>query len=918
MSKEYILDWNDYISAARDTVAEGMVLVENNGVLPLKKDSRVAIFGRIQTHYYKSGTGSGGMVNVDKVIGIPDGLKNSGQVTIDEELQKVYEKWEESNPFDEGQGWGTEPWCQEEMPLDDELVKYFASKNDVAIAIIGRTAGEDRDSSDGEGSYRLTAVECDMLAKLRKHFANVVVLLNVGGIIDMSFVDIYKPDAVMYVWQGGMVGGDGTADVLVGNVSPSGKLPDTIAYNVTDYLSDENFGNEDCNFYAEDIFVGYRYFETFAKDKVRYPFGYGLSYTNFSVKPEVRFDGLVANIKAEVTNVGKFAGKEVVQVYIGAPNGKLGKAKKVLAAFAKTEKLEPGESQTLNIKVDLRDFASYDDVCETIYPHSFVLEAGVYKVYVGCDVASAKECENTVLSADMLVEKLESALYPVRSFERYVAKGAVGGRELVKQMLEGKEPLEDERRLQNIKNECISGLDYVPTLEDVYNNKARVEDLVANLTDDDLCSIVRGEGMGSSRVTAGTASSFAGANDRLMKDLKVPCICCDDGPSGMRLDSGVKAFSLPNGTLISSTFNPELVTKLYTYTGIEMIANKVDCLLGPGLNIHRHPLNGRNFEYFSEDPYLTGVMGTAILEAFASVGVSGTIKHFCANNQEKKRHFIDSVVSERALREIYLKPFEMCVKSGYANSIMTTYGSVNGLWTCGNYDLNMTILRKQWGYEGVVMSDWWAMINRRNQAPNHNDFAQMVRAQNDLYMVCSDSSKNSMGDNLEASLKDGTLMKAELEMCAVRILNFALNTHAMKRIVNDETKVTVLNKPKSPDDVDMSDITYTLIDGKYVFDLTVKDSVAGTNYILPVNFAKIGLYKVTVTASSNMSLYSQNPCTLFSTGSPVGTFSFRGSGDQATKVEREIYFYSRFSILRLFVLRNGVSLKTMEFEYIGE
>ena len=914
---EYVLDWNKYIEIARRTVAEGMVLVENNGVLPLKKGSRVAVFGRIQTHYYKSGTGSGGMVNVDRVITIPEGLKNSGCVSVDEELEGIYEKWEEEHPFDEGIGWGNEPWCQEEMQHDDEMVKHVADKNEAAICIIGRTAGEDRDATDSEGSYRLTAVEDDMLRKVRKHFKRMVVLLNVGGIIDMSFVDDINPDAVMHVWQGGMIGGDGTADVLVGKVSPSGKLPDTVAYNISDIPADENFGNDNHIFYAEDIFVGYRYFETFAMNKVRYPFGYGLSYTDFEFETDVTFDGFEVNVNVKVKNTGKVSGMEVVQVYLGMPCGRLGQPSRILAGFNKTGELAPAESEMVNISFNIADFASYDDSGVTGYAYAHILETGEYKIYVGSDVRNASQAGSFIQAETKVIKQLGSALYPVCSFDRYVARDTENGVILTKEPCPVKEPDEEIRRLANLP-ECPETVKTGATLMDVYKGDASVDDVVAGLTDDDLCCIVRGEGMGSSRVTPGTASSFAGANDRLTDKLYVPCVCCDDGPSGMRLDSGVKAFSLPNGTLISSTFNAKLIEQLYSFTGYEMAANKVECLLGPGINIHRHPLNGRNFEYFSEDPFLTGIMGCAVINGLKKAGVTGVIKHFCANNQEHRRHFVDSVVSERALREIYLKPFEMCVKLAAADAVMTTYGSVNGLWTCGNYDLNTTILRGEWGFDGIVMSDWWAMINRRGGEPDHNDFAQMVSAGNDLYMVCADSSRNSSNDNLAEALKNGTLTRGELCACAKRILSFAVKTRAMKRLMGEDDMVSVINKPKSPDDIDMEGVEYTVINDSHYFDLSFKESKAGTNYVLPIDFAKLGRYRVRVTASSNLSIYSQNPCTLFSMGTPVGTFSFRGTGDEATVVEHEIEFYSRFSILRLFILRNGVSIRSMEFEYIGE
>ena len=277
-----ILDWNRYLETAAQTAAEGIVMLRNdNSALPLRRDDKVAVFGRIQLHYYKSGTGSGGMVNVTKVTGITDGLIEAG-ISVDEELLGIYRRWDKENPFDEGSGWGGEPWSQKEMPLTDEIAAQAAERCNAAVVIIGRTAGEEQDARLAPGSYLLTDEEKDMLTKVRRAFGRMIVLLNVGGLLDLNEIEEIKPDSLLFVWQGGMTGGTGTADVLTGKTSPSGKLPDTIAYSVSDYPSDRNFGGEERDIYQEDIYVGYRWFETFAPEKVRYPFGYGLSYTRFT------------------------------------------------------------------------------------------------------------------------------------------------------------------------------------------------------------------------------------------------------------------------------------------------------------------------------------------------------------------------------------------------------------------------------------------------------------------------------------------------------------------------------------------------------------------------------------------------------------------------------------------------------------
>lgn len=418
--EKMILDFDRYYETARRTVAEGQVLLENrHSVLPLPEGARVAVFGRIQTHYYKSGTGSGGMVNVDKVTGILDALLLEESVIVNQKLLAVYREWEKDNPFDEGIGWGNEPWCQKEMPLSQELVFEAAKESEYALVIIGRTAGEDQDNFNGAGSYLLTEEEEDMLAKVRACFGKVVVVLNVGNIMDMGFVDKYQPDAVLYAWQGGMVGGLGTVDVLTGKVSPSGKLSDTIAYKVEDYPSHANFGNLDVDFYVEDIYVGYRYFETVAKNRVRYPFGFGLSYTSFftSVK-EFEMKDRIVKLEAEVENTGDRPGKEVVQVYVHAPMGRLGKPDKVLAGFGKTRELMPGEKCRICLEIPFETFASYDETGVSGHASAYVLENGEYVVLLGSSVRDLSVVGKFVLEKTLLLEQCSQALAPVKVFDR--------------------------------------------------------------------------------------------------------------------------------------------------------------------------------------------------------------------------------------------------------------------------------------------------------------------------------------------------------------------------------------------------------------------------------------------------------------------------------------------------------------------
>lgn len=909
---ERILDWNKYLDTAAKMVSEGIVMLKNdNNALPLDTDKEVAVFGRIQFHYYKSGTGSGGMVNVTKVVNILDGLIDNG-VKVNEKLLGIYRKWDKENPFDLGEGWGGEPWSQKEMPLDEGLVKETAKSCETAIVIIGRTAGEEQDNRLEAGSYLLSDDEIEMLTVVRKHFKKVVLLLNVGNIIDMNDINRIAPDSVLYVWQGGMTGGKGTADVLTGKVSPSGKLPDTIAYNVSDYPSDANFGREkNRDIYAEDIYVGYRYFETFAKDKVLYPFGFGLSYTAFEIKTEKAeiTEGAV-KLSVSVKNIGSYKGKEVIEVYCEAPQGRLGKAARVLCGFEKTKELVPQEEQVVEIAVDIAKLASYDDSGVTGNKSCYVLEAGEYKFYVGSDVRSAEYACGFEQGEDLVTERLTQSLAPVESFERIKPVCEGGAFSIGREAVPVSEVDESARRLEKLPKEIAYTGNKGIKLWDVKNGKNTMDEFIAQLSDYDLSCIIRGEGMGSPRVTAGTASAFGGVSENL-NGFGIPAGCCSDGPSGMRLDCGTKAFSLPNGTMIASSFNKELTSELFTFMGLEMAANKVDCLLGPGMNIHRHPLNGRNFEYFSEDPFLTGKMAAAELKGMAGAGVTGTIKHFCANNRETNRHFIDSVVSERALREIYLKGFEIAVKEGGASSVMTTYGIVNGLWTAGNFDLNTVILREEWGFKGFTMTDWWANINVRGKEPDKTDLAAMARAQNDVYMVCPDGEKND--DNTLVALENGGIERCELQRNAANICGFLLHTNALKRAEGIGDTVKVINR-EDEEQEDDKPVQFYKVDRDITLDLSDVDTKKGTSYSFALDLSNFGIYRVIVTASSTQSELAQIPMTLFSMGTAVGTFTFNGTGGKAVSMEKETPMFSRFTTFRIYFAQNGLDLHSIRFE----
>ncbi|WP_028023295.1 glycoside hydrolase family 3 protein [Enterovibrio calviensis] len=800
MNRKEIMDAQSHlVPVSRQAAAEGVVLLKNtDSILPLKENDVVSLFGRCQIDTYRSGTGSGGAVNVPYAVNILEGFRANSAITINKELVAVYQDWVADNPFDNGcGGWASAPWFQKEMPLSDDLVANASAQSNKAMVFIGRTAGEDQDNADEQGSYRLTDHEIDMLSKVTRHFSDVIVVMNVTNIMDMSWLNTLENKqsikSVLYSWAAGMEGGHALADIVSGQQSPSGRLTDTIALQLSDYPSSANFGRKDRNIYVEDIYVGYRYFETFQPEVVQFEFGAGLSYTAFShelVGFSIQGEGAEALLSFEinVNNIGnQYASKEVVQLYVEAPQGRLGKPAKVLIGFAKTNVIAPNQSDTVNISVPASMLASYDDSGETGHRHSYVIEPGTYQFYLGGSVRHAEPISADYhLDALILVESLSEACAPIHSFDRIkpASKKSSGVYESSLESVSVRTISLAERVKENMPTTLEIVGDQGIKLIDVKQGKASLSDFVAQMSPEQLAMIVRGEGMCSPKVTPGTAAAFGGLSDCLF-NLGIPAVAAADGPSGIRMDSGHKATQVPIGTLLGCTWNTELNEQLFYLVGNELRANQIDTLLGPGINIHRHPLNGRNFEYFSEDPFLTGIMAAAQTRGLANAGVSGTIKHFAGNDQETARVDVDSIMSERALREIHIKPFEIAVKEGQASTIMTSYNPVNGHWAASNYDLNTTILRNEWGFTGIVMTDWWAKMNDPiNAGQESKTFTSfMLRAQNDLYMVVehNGAESNIMGDNTLQALADNTLTLGELQRCAMNICRFIMATPAMER-----------------------------------------------------------------------------------------------------------------------------------------
>ena len=562
-----------------------------------------------------------------------------------------------------------------------------------------------------------------------------------------------------------MEGGLAAADLLCGDVNPSGKLTDTFARTFDDYPSSAGFNeSEDYVDYTEDIYVGYRYFETIpgAAEKVNYPFGFGLSYTEFAIEPlrAGEEDGTIC-VDVRVTNMGSRAGKEVVQLYYRAPQGVLGKPLEVLGAFAKTELLGAGQSQVLRLKMPVNAMASYDDLGK-IQASAYVLEAGNYSFRIGNSVRNTVKLDYEYQAAQTVVtEQLERKCAPAALKLRLLADGSYeelpqGGdgyekNRLVPQdidTLEGVEP--DVQGISYQEKKEWRNADRI-TLEGVAEGKADLRRLLAQLSDRELAGLLGGQ------VNTGTANTYGMGN---LPAYGIPNIMTADGPAGLRIreECGVYTTAWPCATLLACTWNPEIVFEAGAAGAAEVKENNIGVWLTPAMNIHRSPLCGRNFEYYSEDPLVSGKMGAAMIRGIQSQHIGASMKHFCCNNKETNRKDSDSRVSERALREIYLKGFEIAVKEAQPWTVMTSYNLMNGYPTSCNPELLNGILREEWGFEGMVTTDWW----------NHAEHYLEVKAGGDIKMGCG------YPDRILEAKEKGFVSREEMEKCAERILGMIL------------------------------------------------------------------------------------------------------------------------------------------------
>ena len=753
---------------ARAMAADGIVLLKNEDkTLPITGQTRVAVFGRSAVNYFTVGYGSGGDVVSPYRRNLMEGLLEHG-VKVDGILASQYETWcsRPRNVPDEGY-WAHWPMSNPEMPLKAEDVAAAALRCDMALVVIGRAAGESRENVLKPGSYYLTDREKAMLDVVATYFHRVCLVMDCGNVIDMSWTRDYenKLTAIVYAWQGGMESGTALADVLTGAVNPSGKLTDTIAVKYEDYPSSQSFGAMAFNAYTEDIYVGYRYFETFAPDRVLYPFGFGLSYTRFRLSSQAAVSGNQVTVNTTVENVGDEAGREVVQVYMDLPCGTLGNPKRVLAGFKKTGLLRPGQQQVVDVSFDLASLASFDDTGCTGHKDAFVLEAGNYCVQAGTSIRDVKAVVCIVKQGLEVVRQLHecNAVRPEHGFCRMVNRGGALDMEMV--------PTAN----RNLKQDILAHLpqELTPgqtefTFEDVKARRCTPEEFVAQLSDQELDDITHGFGlMNDPSGPAGNAGSLGGVTEALKK-RGIPTVITTDGPSGIRIRRTCSL--LPCGTCLASTFDPEGVEALYRLLGREMVLQGTQVLLGPGMNIHRNPLCGRTFEYYSEDPLLTGKIAAAMVRGIQSQGVSACPKHFACNNQETNRNKCDSRLSQRAQREIYLKGFEIAVKESDPWCLMTSYNLVNGVWSHYHYELVTDILHDEWGYRGLTITDWWMQPGAAPEFPAITNDACRIRAQVDVLMPGEIQERT-----LVASLADPNgVTRAEAQRCAVNVIKFIL------------------------------------------------------------------------------------------------------------------------------------------------
>ena len=765
---QYVTASAEHIALSKNAAKDGMVLLKNDGrLLPFPGGTRLALFGMGTFDYVKGGGGSGD-VTVAYEVNLYEGFqKLNGYVEVCEGLADFYRDYlrEISDTF----YW---PGQKPEPKLPDDLCQRVRAYTDTAVISISRFSGEgwDRDLKGHavyeEGDFYLSGAERAMVEQVKKYFPKIVVVMNVGGMVDTEwFCHDDAIQAVLMAWQGGMEGGTAAAELLCGFGNPSGKLVDTFAKRLEDYPSTYNFHeSEDYVDYTEDIYVGYRYFETIpgAAEKVNYPFGYGLSYTEFAwdILSAERIGDKI-QVQVSVKNIGDFAGKEVIQLYVSAPQGKLGKAARSLITYQKTALLQPRENQCLTLEFPIAAMASYDDLGK-VAKAAYVLEQGEYNFYVGTSVRNTVKLNYTFTAAkDMVVEQLSTKIAPRALKHRLLADGSYeqlplsAPREATEDVLPPLtfDQLETVYPLTRSMVMLPRDRDQrqIHWFEEVADGKITLDEFVEQLSDEDLCYLVGGQ------PNTGVANTQGFGN---LPAFGVPNAMTSDGPAGVRIlpECGVFTTAFPCSTQLACTWDPEMAFAVGEAGAKELKENNLAAWLTPAVNIHRSPLCGRNFEYYSEDPVLAGTMAANFVRGIQSQKVSACVKHFALNNKETNRKNSDSRISERAAREIYLKPFEIIVKTADPWYVMSSYNLINGCRASECEELLEDILRQEWGFGGMVSTDWHV----------HSEQYKEINAGNDLRMP------GGFPLRLLEALEHGLITRQRLEVSAKRILGVIL------------------------------------------------------------------------------------------------------------------------------------------------
>ena len=800
----------EHIERVRKITPECMVLLKSNGSFPLNAPGKIAIYGNAARKTIKGGTGSGD-VNVRHYVGIEEGLENAGFTITSKAWLDGYDAlWANANKeFRAGikakiaaEGLSAIMLGIGAIMQEPEYELPLVGEGDTAIYVLGRISGEGADRSPEKGNLELTDTEIRDILRLQKQYKQFLLVLNVGGVVDLSPV-VDEVENILLLSQLGIAMGDAFADVLLGKAYPSGKLATTWAA-WKDYCHVGDFGDPNDTHYREGVYVGYRYFDSVDKTPV-FPFGFGLGYTSFeTAAKEATITGSKVSVIANVKNTGNHPGKEVVQLYVSIPEGKLDQPYQVLAAFAKTNELKPGESQEVTVSFKMEDIASFDE--ETCCA---ILEKGSYVLHIGNSSRDTAVCAVVGLDDNALVQKLHD----------------VGGKpDFADWKPENKKMVAIPESVPVLKLAASDITEIIP-VQPVIDPKAM--EIAATMSDSDLALLCTGAydgGTGSNSVigNAGiTVAGAAGETTGVFTEEGIPVLIMADGPAGVRLtpkygrdekgvypmDTGsfvevlelipdeLIAFlgfskeqpkrngtvheqyctAIPIGTALAQSWSEQICEECGDIAALEMEQFGVHIWLAPALNIHRLPLCGRNFEYYSEDPLISGKMAAGItrgVQKHPTCGVS--IKHFCCNNQETNRMHSNTIISQRALRDIYLKGFRIVVDEADPATIMSSYNLLNGEHTSQRYDLLETLLRQEWGYKGIVMSDWVSgNINKPDDKYPGAVASGAIKAGNDIMMPGTPGHHQNLLDALNNPQAAYPISRNDLEKCAARMIELA-------------------------------------------------------------------------------------------------------------------------------------------------